>query len=115
MTNITSTQQRDREEFRFFSGLYPHQIEGIAFLTSKGRAILADDMGLGKIRQAIVAMQQAAPEGAILIICPASLKRNWRREIRAVDAVAKSVILPPAARHRPSSAVACGLRQNFLR
>ena len=62
--------------------LYPHQADGVAFLISKGRAILADDMGLGKTRQAIVAMQVAAPEGAILVVCPASLKLNWRREIR---------------------------------
>src|SRR6476659_9111128 len=66
--------------------LYPHQADGVAFLISKGRAILADDMGLGKTRQAIVAMQVAAPEGAILVVCPASLKLNWRREIRLVDA-----------------------------
>ncbi len=31
--------------------LYPHQIEGIAFLLGRRRAILADDMGLGKTRQ----------------------------------------------------------------
>src|SRR3954447_14039317 len=68
--------------------LYPHQADGVAFLISKGRAILADDMGLGKTRQAIVAMQVAAPEGAILVVCPASLKLNWRREIRLVDAEA---------------------------
>ena len=65
--------------------LYPHQADGVVFLMSKGRAILADDMGLGKTRQAIVAMQIAAPEGAILVVCPASLKLNWRREIRLVD------------------------------
>ena len=32
--------------------LYPHQADGVAFLFSKGRAILGDDMGLGKTRQA---------------------------------------------------------------
>ena len=65
--------------------LYPHQADGVAFLISKGRAILGDDMGLGKTRQAIAAMQVAAPEGAILVVCPASLKLNWRREIRVAD------------------------------
>ena len=65
--------------------LYPHQADGVVFLISKGRAILADDMGLGKTRQAIVGMQVAAPEGGILVVCPASLKLNWRREIRLVD------------------------------
>lgn len=31
--------------------LYPHQLEGVTFLLSQKRAILTDDMGLGKSRQ----------------------------------------------------------------
>src|SRR5580700_9945632 len=73
--------------------LYPHQADGVVFLMSKGRSILADDMGLGKTRQAIVAMQIAAPEGAILVVCPASLKLNWRREIRLVDPAASIEVI----------------------
>jgi SWI/SNF-related matrix-associated actin-dependent regulator 1 of chromatin subfamily A len=69
--------------------LYSHQADGVAFLISKGRAILGDDMGLGKTRQAIVGMQIAAPTGMILVVCPASLKLNWQREIRMVDPDAK--------------------------
>jgi SWI/SNF-related matrix-associated actin-dependent regulator 1 of chromatin subfamily A len=93
MATPNTASQLDREEFRFFAGLYPHQIEGVAFLTRKGRAILGDDMGLGKTRQAIVAMQEAAPEGTILVICPASLKLNWRREIHMVDTEAKVEVI----------------------
>ncbi|MFN9357096.1 MAG: SNF2-related protein, partial [Alphaproteobacteria bacterium] len=73
--------------------LYPHQADGVAFLVSKKRAILADDMGLGKTRQAIVALQAAAPEGAVLVVCPASLKLNWRSEILAVDPDARIEII----------------------
>jgi SWI/SNF-related matrix-associated actin-dependent regulator 1 of chromatin subfamily A len=62
-------------------GLFAHQVEGVAFLLGRKRAILADDMGLGKTRQAIVALQHAAPEGPVLIVCPASVKSNWAREI----------------------------------
>ena len=40
-------------------GLFPHQIEGVAFLLGRRRAILADDMGLGKTRQAIVSLRHA--------------------------------------------------------
>ena len=64
-------------------GLFPHQVEGLAFLLGRRRAILADDMGLGKTRQSIVAMREAAPEGPWLVVCPASVKRNWQREIDA--------------------------------
>ncbi|MGH7554908.1 MAG: DEAD/DEAH box helicase, partial [Longimicrobiales bacterium] len=66
---------------RIARGLFPHQIEGVAFLLGRRRALLADDMGLGKTRQAIVALRVHASEGPYLVICPASVKRNWAREI----------------------------------
>jgi SWI/SNF-related matrix-associated actin-dependent regulator of chromatin subfamily A-like protein 1 len=65
-------------------GLFPHQVEGVAFLLKRRRAILADDMGLGKTRQAITALKVEEPAGPYLVICPASVKRNWAREIEMV-------------------------------
>ncbi len=65
-------------------GLYPHQVEGVAFLMRRRRAILADDMGLGKTRQAIVAVTHDTTQGPYLVVCPASVKRNWGREIELV-------------------------------
>jgi SWI/SNF-related matrix-associated actin-dependent regulator of chromatin subfamily A-like protein 1 len=65
-------------------GLFPHQIEGVAFLLGRRRAILADDMGLGKTRQAIVSLRHLSPAGPRLVVCPASVKRNWAREIAIV-------------------------------
>ena len=65
--------------------LYPHQADGVAFLISKGRAILADDMGLGKTVQALAwltrlrALDPAG--GASLVVCPASVVHNWAREV----------------------------------
>ena len=73
--------------------LYPHQADGVAYLLSKKRVILADDMGLGKTRQAIVAMGAGAPDGKVLVVCPASLKLNWKREIQMVDAFAEVEVL----------------------
>ncbi len=70
-------------------GLYPHQVEGLAFLLGRRRSILADDMGLGKTRQSVLAMTHAEPDGPWLVICPASVKRNWEREIH--------IVLPDAA------------------
>ena len=71
-------------------GLFPHQIEGVAFLLGRRRAILADDMGLGKTRQAIVAMRHAAPPGPYLVVCPASVKHNWAREISIASPTLRS-------------------------
>lgn len=62
--------------------LFAHQRTGIEFLQQKKKAILADEMGLGKTRQAIVA---AKDTGEVkLVVCPASLKINWQREIKAI-------------------------------
>jgi len=74
-------------------GLFPHQIEGVAFLLGRRRAILADDMGLGKTRQAIVAMHHAAPRGSYLVVCPASVKHNWGREISIASPSASTLIV----------------------
>ncbi len=78
-------------------GLFAHQVEGIAFLLARRRSILADDMGLGKTRQAIVAIRHAAPDGPYLVICPASVKLNWVREIKQVDAAAACTVLDGSA------------------
>jgi SWI/SNF-related matrix-associated actin-dependent regulator 1 of chromatin subfamily A len=67
-------------EMKKVFGLFDHQVEGIKFLIDKKRVILADPMGIGKTLQAIVANGEGSGDGA-LIVCPASLKINWKREI----------------------------------
>lgn len=57
-----------------------HQKEAIERLLANDRFILADDMGLGKTTSAIIASLESGAK-KILIICPASLKINWQREI----------------------------------
>jgi ERCC4-related helicase len=62
----------------------PYQLDGIAFAAGAGRAILADDMGLGKTLQGIGVAELLAREAAIrkvLVVCPASVKSQWRSEI----------------------------------
>lgn len=64
--------------------LYAYQRDGVVHILSHTATLLADDMGLGKSRQAIAASHIRAGEGQVLIVCPASLIINWMREIRAV-------------------------------
>jgi SWI/SNF-related matrix-associated actin-dependent regulator 1 of chromatin subfamily A len=60
--------------------LYQHQEDGIKFLLSRKGCILADDMGLGKSIQSIVAALESGAK-KILVVCPSSTKINWEREI----------------------------------
>lgn len=57
-----------------------HQKEAVEKLAGSRRFILADDMGLGKTTATIIAALETGSK-KILIICPASLKINWQREI----------------------------------
>jgi superfamily II DNA or RNA helicase len=64
--------------------LYPYQAEGALFAARAGRCLIGDEMGLGKTIQAIAATELFARHfGAerVLVICPTSLKHQWRREI----------------------------------
>lgn len=64
--------------------LFPYQKEGVRFAFRAGKAIIADEMGLGKTIQAIgVAelMRQYYHRSSALIVCPTSLKYQWKNEI----------------------------------
>ena len=62
----------------------PHQIEAIKKLLTNDKFILADEMGLGKTTSAIIAAMEGKFE-RILVVCPASLKLNWKIEISNYD------------------------------
>lgn len=64
--------------------LYPYQREGVRFCANAGRAILADEMGLGKTVQAIATAELLRSEqfvGQVVVLCPTTLKYQWKREI----------------------------------
>ncbi|OXJ06529.1 MULTISPECIES: DEAD/DEAH box helicase [Burkholderia] len=70
-----------------FSGvLYPYQLSGVAFLSLVAEqgvgCILGDEMGLGKTAQVIALLQieKNAGRGPALVVAPATLLENWRRE-----------------------------------
>lgn len=72
----------DFEPYNKRSGrtLYPYQEEAVKFLTSRKKCILASDMGSGKTLAAIVAALEDK-YSKILVICPASVKTTWEKEL----------------------------------
>lgn len=63
--------------------LFQYQKQGVAFLQSvNGRGLVGDDMGLGKTVQAIAWLHLNREKRPVVIVCPASVKLNWAKEIR---------------------------------
>lgn len=71
----------------------PYQQIGADFLYTKKRALLADEMGVGKTLQAVLAALKA--NVPTVVICPASIKVNWAREIIDQDEHAQIQIVEP--------------------
>ena len=60
-------------------GLYPYQRLGCRWLAPRASALLADDKGLGKTIQALLAAPKGAP---IVVVAPAVAKGVWLREVK---------------------------------
>ena len=64
--------------------LFPYQKDGVEFVLFKKVAIIADEMGLGKTVQAAsaaVLKKQVFGFNKTLVVCPATLKSQWKKEI----------------------------------
>ncbi len=60
--------------------LKPFQRAGVSYLLAQRRAFLADEQGLGKTIEALAALEADRAYPAV-VVCPASLKLNWLREL----------------------------------
>jgi len=65
--------------------LYPYQVAGVEYALARGNTLLADEMGLGKTPMGIVwanaiLAEKGVKSPKILVVCPATLKGNWKRE-----------------------------------
>lgn len=59
----------------------PFQRAGIAYASSRPACLIGDQMGLGKTIEAIGVINADASIRRVLVICPASLRLNWQREL----------------------------------
>lgn len=59
----------------------PFQRAGIAYAMGRAGTLIADEMGLGKTIQAVGVLNATPEARRVLILCPASLKLNWSREL----------------------------------
>ena len=74
----------------------PFQQEGVRALVGSERLLLADDMGLGKTLQAIAAARILCAQRvieAILVVAPASLLDQWRRELEKWASELRAIIV----------------------
>jgi superfamily II DNA or RNA helicase len=77
---LSQAHSADFEPPPGFSGeLMPFQTAGVVYALRQRRAFIADEQGLGKTVQALVALETAEAFPAV-VVCPASLKLNWLRE-----------------------------------
>lgn len=79
----------DGENDKYFDNLikatlFPYQRKGVFFAALAGKSLIADEMGLGKTLQAIATAELYKKElgiNRVLIVCPTSLKYQWKSEI----------------------------------
>lgn len=73
---------RDVEDANLpYPELFPFQRAGVLFLATAGSSLMADQMGLGKTVQTIIALETMDAYPA-LIVCPNSVKAVWLAEYK---------------------------------
>jgi SNF2 family DNA or RNA helicase len=80
-----------------------HQSDGVEFLISRRRGLLAFEQGLGKTLVAIEAFRRLLQDGALqrlFVVCPNSLKRNWVAEIERFAPGLATVLIEGSPRRR---------------
>ncbi len=83
--------------------LMPFQMDGVHALLREERLLLADDMGLGKTVQVIAALRILRTHQRIrscLVVAPASLLDQWRREIEKWASELTAIIIRGPAKDR---------------
>jgi SNF2 family DNA or RNA helicase len=82
----------------------PYQQGGIFYALQRPSTLFGDEMGLGKTIQAIGTINADPSARSVLVICPASLKLNWRKEFTKWDVKNLSVeVIQPTSKTFPEA------------
>lgn len=92
-TDFLKQYKLENLEQKILDRLFNFQKEGIKFaIERRGRILLADEMGVGKTIQAICICLVFKDNWPVLVLCPSSLKYNWRNEIMRWTSLTKDDI-----------------------
>ncbi len=93
---LSKIQEKQELDFSIINiPLFAYQKEGVSFAVFKEGAIIADEMGLGKTIQAIataILKKQLFGFKRTLVVCPASVKEQWKNEIEKFSS-AKAIVV----------------------
>lgn len=81
--------------------LRPYQVAAVQYAAGKSGVLIADEMGLGKSCEAITIANHLPHLRRILVVCPATLKDNWKREIETWDIQNGQVVICDTATDVP--------------
>ena len=96
-------RERDEPRLEWAGQLMPFQQDGVHTLLESQRLLLADDMGLGKTLQAIAAVRILRAQGrskSCLVVAPAGVLDQWRREIAKWAPELSAIIIRGSAADR---------------
>jgi SNF2 family DNA or RNA helicase len=85
LANFTYAPVALRPADNFIGELYPFQAESVGFLLARKKALLSEEMGLGKTVSTIAAAQVLRNQGKIrkvLVFCPKTILTQWVNEYR---------------------------------
>ena len=78
----------------------PYQKAGIQYALDRDAVLIGDSMGLGKTIQAIGVLNASPQLRKVLVLCPASLRLNWKREMEKWQVSNRSIAIVNTKQHK---------------
>jgi len=103
---IEDMRERLTKVFPAGRELYPFQYVGVRFAElANGKALIGDDMGVGKTIQALAYAALHPEHHPVLVVCPANVKFNWLKEARAWLSIYETEVIKTGKQDVPDADV----------